>query len=46
VLDRSPAATGKDADPKESVQDLEGRGRRQAAIGGRHEDVNARWGDH
>jgi hypothetical protein len=39
VLGRSLAAPGKDADPKESLWDFEGRGRRQAAISGRTEDA-------
>jgi hypothetical protein len=33
--DRSPAPPGKDADPKESLWDFEGRGRRMAVIGDR-----------
>jgi len=33
--DRPPAPPGKDADPKESLWDFEGRGRRMAVIGGR-----------
>jgi len=32
---RSPAPPGKDADPKESLWDFEGRGRSLAVIGGR-----------
>jgi len=33
--DRPPAPPGKDADPKESLRDFEGRGRSMAVIGGR-----------
>src|SRR5215211_5067541 len=35
LKDRSPAPPGKDADPKESLWDFEGRGRRMAVIGAR-----------
>jgi hypothetical protein len=33
--DRPPVPPGKDADPKESLWDFEGRGRSLAVIGGR-----------
>jgi hypothetical protein len=33
---RPAAPSGKDADPKESQRDFEGRGRRLAVIDGRH----------
>jgi hypothetical protein len=39
LKDRPPAPPGKDADPKESLWDFEGRGRRMAVIGGRRFQV-------
>jgi hypothetical protein len=44
--DRSPAPPGKDEDPKESVQDFEGRGRRMAVIGDRRFRVGRRERAH
>src|SRR5215207_11223066 len=45
--DRSPAPPGKGADPKESLQDFEGRGRSMAVIGDRRfrveRCVKAHW---
>jgi hypothetical protein len=35
ALERSLAASGKDADPQESFWDFKGRGHRQAVISGR-----------
>ncbi len=46
VLERPLAPDGKDAGPKESFQDFEDRGRRQAVISGRREDVMARVRAH
>src|SRR5687767_4897198 len=42
--DRPPAPPGEDADPKESLWDFEGRGRRMAVTGGRRFRVRRRGG--